>query len=152
MSLAVALHLLAAVIWVGGMLTMLLVVRPTAVSLLEPPLRLAFLAQALGRFFPWVWVALITLLASGYWMLFAVFGGMAAAGLHIHLMQGLGLLMAALFLGLYFLLFPALRWAVDQQRFPDAGRIMERIRRLVQVNALLGTAVVLIAGGGRYLA
>ena len=39
------------------------------------------------KFFPWVWVAILLLLVSGYWMMFTTFGGFAGAGLYIHLMR-----------------------------------------------------------------
>ena len=84
MAVAIALHLLAAVYWVGGMLVMLLAVRPAAVELLEPPLRLPLLCGALSRFFRGVWLSLVVLLATGLWMLFVVFGGFAHSGWHIH--------------------------------------------------------------------
>jgi hypothetical protein len=44
-----------------------------------------------------VWLAILLLLASGYWMLFTTFGGFAGASLYIHLMQMIGGLMIALF-------------------------------------------------------
>ena len=40
MTLAISLHVLAAVIWVGGMFFAWIVLRPVAASQLEPPARL----------------------------------------------------------------------------------------------------------------
>ena len=37
MAIAIPLHLLAAVIWVGGMFFAYMALRPVAASLLEPP-------------------------------------------------------------------------------------------------------------------
>ena len=99
MTMLVALHALAAMVWVGGMFFAYMVLRPSA-GPLEPPLRLALWARAFGRFFPWVWASIAVLLVSGYAMLFLRFGGFAGAGLHIHVMQVTGLLMMALFLHL----------------------------------------------------
>ena len=45
MAIAIALHLLAAVIWVGGMFFAYMALRPAAASLLEPPLRLPLWSQ-----------------------------------------------------------------------------------------------------------
>ena len=53
------------------------------------------------KFFAWVWVAILLLVASGYWMLFSTFGGFAGASLYIHLMQMIGWLMIALFVWLF---------------------------------------------------
>src|SRR6478735_7126285 len=49
----------------------------------------------------WVWLAILLLLASGYWMLFTTFGGFVGAGPYIHLMQMIGWLMIALFVWLF---------------------------------------------------
>ena len=59
------LHLLAATLWIGGMAVMHFAVRPAAVQTLEPPLRLPFMAAALGRFFAAVSIAIVVLLGSG---------------------------------------------------------------------------------------
>ncbi|OMH32173.1 CopD family protein [Motiliproteus sp. MSK22-1] len=151
MAFALGLHLLAAVIWVGGMLLMLHVVRPVAVSLLEPPQRIPLLSRMLGKFFIQVWGAIAVLLITGFWMIFSVFGGMANVGWHVHLMLGLGLIMILLFLILYFIPYRKLQICVDESRWPDAGAQLGKIRMLVMVNALLGTLIVLAASGGRYL-
>ena len=101
MVILIALHILAAVIWVGGMFFAYMVLRPSA-GPLETPARLALWQRVFGRFFPWVWASIAILLVSGYAMLFLHFGGFAGAGLHIHVMQATGILMMLLFLHLYF--------------------------------------------------
>ena len=78
MTILVALHILAAVVWVGGMFFAYMVLRPSA-GPLEPPARLALWQRVFGRFFPWVWASIAVLLISGYTMLFVHFGGFAAA-------------------------------------------------------------------------
>src|SRR5215471_2294289 len=95
-ALAFALHILGAVVWVGGMFAIYVCLRPALVTL-EPRQRLQLMRVTFQKFFPWVWTAVLLLLASGYSMVFIVFGGFAAAGLHVHLMQGIGWLMIALF-------------------------------------------------------
>jgi uncharacterized membrane protein len=95
-AVALALHIFGAVVWVGGMFAIYVCLRP-ALSTLEPPQRLRLMRVTLQKFFPWVWLAILLLLASGYWMLFTTFGGFAGAGMYIHLMQMIGWLMIALF-------------------------------------------------------
>src|SRR5215470_5205929 len=99
-ALAFALHILGAVVWVGGMFAIYVCLRPALVTL-EPPQRLRLMRVTFQKFFPWVWTAVLLLLASGYSMVFIVFGGFAGAGLHVHLMQGIGWLMIALFVWLF---------------------------------------------------
>jgi uncharacterized membrane protein len=67
-TLALLLHSLAAVIWVGGMFFAYMALRPAA-SALEPPVRLPLMRSALGRFFPWVLASIVTLLVTGYGMI-----------------------------------------------------------------------------------
>lgn len=151
MALAISLHLLASTLWVGGMWLMLMAVRPAAVQLLDPPLRLPLLNEALRRFFRWVWLVLLLLPATGLWMLFSVFGGFAHSGWHIHAMLALFLVMAAIFVYLYFAPYAKLQQLLAEQQWPQAGQQMGRIRRIVMINAVLGALTLVVASGGRYL-
>jgi uncharacterized membrane protein len=150
MSIAIALHLLAAVIWVGGMFFAYMALRPAAAQLLEPPQRLSLWVGTFKKFFPWVWLAVATLPISGYWMIFQVFGGMGHVGLHVHLMQGLGWLMILLYMHVYFAPFNKLKQRVIEGNWPEAGAQLNRIRRTIGINLILGLIVLAIASGGRY--
>jgi uncharacterized membrane protein len=152
MSIAISLHLLSVVIWVGGMFFAYQVLRPAAADLLEPPLRLTLWVRVFGRFFPWVWMAVGLLLVSGFWMILTVFGGFGGAGLHVHIMLGLGVVMMLVFMHVYFAPYRRLKAAVAAQEWPDGGRQLALIRRLVGFNTLLGLMVTVIGAGGRYLA
>lgn len=151
MYLAITLHLLAAVVWVGGMFFAWMALRPVATTLLEPPLRMPLWSQVFARFFPWVWAAVITLLASGYWMLFRVFGGFHALAIYVHLMQAIGIAMMLIFAHIFFAPYRRLKSAVAAGDWPAAGHALATIRRLIGVNLILGLAVIAITSGGRYL-
>ena len=151
MSIAIGLHVLSAVIWVGGMFFAYVCLRPVAAGLLEPPERLALWAGVFGRFFPWVWVAVVLLLASGFWMILARFGGFGSVGLYVHLMLALGIVMMLLFMHVYFAPYRRLRSAVAIQDWPTGGSALAQIRLLVGINTLLGILVTLIGAGGLYL-
>src|SRR5450759_3173801 len=99
-TLALTFHVLGAVVWVGGMFAAYVCLRPAA-GPLEGPQRLRLWRNFFAKFFPWVWVSVLLLLASGYWMLVTSFGGVSHAPLYINLMQALGLIMVALFLWLF---------------------------------------------------
>lgn len=150
MAVLIAVHVLAAVIWVGGMFFAYMCLRPS-VAALAPQQRCALWEAVFSRFFPAVWVSVLVLLASGYGMIFAVYGGMGGVGLHVHLMQGLGWLMIGLFGHLYFAPFAALRRAVKAGDWPDAGAQIGRIRPVVAINLVLGLTVVAIAVSGRWV-
>jgi uncharacterized membrane protein len=148
-TVALIVHILAAVVWVGGMFFAHQVLRPAA-ALLEPGPRLILWSRVLGRFFAWVIAAIILLLLSGYALVFEVFGGFRGIGLYINLMQGLGILMILLFLHLYFAPWRRFRVAVAQQDWAEGGRQLGQIRTIVTINLVLGLVVVAIGGSGRY--
>lgn len=149
-SLALVLHVLSAAIWVGGMFFAYQVLRPVAASQLEPPARLRLWAAVFARFFPWVWLFVLMLPLTGYWLVFQLFGGMGAVGVHVHLMQGLGWLMILIYMHLFFAPFRRLKDAVVTEQWSEAGQQLNRIRHIVGVNLALGLTVIAIAAGGRY--
>ncbi len=151
MAIAIPLHLLAAVIWVGGMFFAYMALRPVAASLLEPPLRLPLWSQTFAKFFPWVWVAIFTLLATGLWMVFSVFGGFGSVGLHIHLMTAIGTLMILLFAHVFFSHYRRMKQALAANDVPEAGRRLAQIRIIIAINLTLGLIVTVVASAGRYM-
>jgi uncharacterized membrane protein len=142
------LHMLAATLWVGGMAVMHFAVRPAAVQTLEPPLRLPFMAAALGRFFAWVSAAVIVLLLSGLTMML-LGGGFAAAHWSVHAMFGIGLAMMAVYGHVRFAAFPRLQRAVASRTWPQAAAQLNAIRIRVALNLVLGTLVFVLAVVGR---
>ena len=150
MNFAVPLHVLSAVIWVGGMFFAHMVLRPSAVEKLEPPLRLRLWRVVFGRFFPWVWVCILLILASGFLMIFGVYGGMGGLALHVHLMLGMGLVMMAVFFYIFFVPYAALKKAVAAEDWPAGGQALAGIRRLVTFNLVLGTLTVIVSTSGVY--
>jgi uncharacterized membrane protein len=148
-TVALIAHVWAAVVWVGGMFFALLALRP-ATAPLEPGPRLDLWSRVLARFFAWVFVAIVLLLASGYGMVFAGFGGFARAGPHVHIMQATGILMMLLFLHLYFAPWRRFRAAVARRDNPEAARQLNQIRWIVMVNLLFGLLTVAVGSSGRY--
>lgn len=150
MGIALLLHVLAATVWVGGMFFALVCLRPAAAEL-EASVRTRLWAGALSRFFPWVWLAVALLLVTGLWMTLTVLGGFGEAGLHVHLMLGLGLLMMLLAAHVWFAPLKRLKLAVAESHWTDAGKRLNQIRLFLAVNLALGLLVVAIGSGGRYL-
>ena len=134
-----ALHVLGAVVWVGGMFFALLVLRPS-LAVLEPPQRLALHMQVFRRFFLIVWHAMPIVLLTGYAMLFARFGGFKGAGPGIHVMHLLGLIMAGVFIWIFFGPWAKLRGG-DKTA-------LDTVRKLITVNLVLGLLTVAVAAYG----
>lgn len=151
MAIPLALHLLAVVIWVGGMFFAYLALRPAVGEVVDANQRPALWAATLARFFGWVWAAIVVLLATGFGMIFGVYGGMAKVGGSIHAMLGLGIVMMLIFAHVYFAAFRRLKQAVAANDVQEGSRRVGQIRTLVAVNLVLGLIVVVIASAGRYL-
>ena len=144
-----ALHLLAAIFWVGGMAFAYFVLRPAA-GPLDPPVRLPLWRRVFDIFLPWVGLAIVVLVGSGYAMLAKYFGGFAGAPLYINVMQGLGWLMVLLYLHLFFAPWKRFRAALDSGALPEAAKALNQIRQIVAINLALGIIVVIVGGTGRY--
>jgi len=135
-------HLLAVLIWVGGMFFAYVALRPAAVETLEPPLRLRLWDAVFRRFFHWVWGSVGALLVSGLYMVY-LYGGMAQVGSYVHIMLALGLVMMLIFVYVFFVLYVPLRLNVANQRWKEAGDLLGRIRKLIAVNLALGLLIVI---------
>ncbi|WP_275098788.1 CopD family protein [Sedimenticola hydrogenitrophicus] len=141
-SIMITLHLLGVVVWVGGMFFAHMALRPAAVEVLEPPQRLPLMKRTLDRFFPWVWLAIVLILGSGYAIQFGILG--AGAGLHVHIMQGIGLAMVALFCYIYFLPYRQMGRALQAGELSQAGARLAVMRRIIGINLVLGLVTIVI--------
>ena len=148
-TVALILHAWSAVAWVGGMFFAHMILRP-AVAPLDPGPRLELFSRVLRRFFAWVWAAVVLLLLSGYAMIFGVYNGFAGIGLHIHVMQGIGIVMILAFLHLYFAPWRRFRAAIARQDYPAAAGQLTQIRLIVTINLVLGLVTVAVGSSGRY--
>jgi len=144
MLLASTLHILSVVIWVGGMFFAYVILRPAAASLLEPPQRLSLWRQVFNGFFPLVWASIITILITGLWMIMQL-GGFAAVAGYINTMFALGLLMMALFMHVFFAPYKRLKKAVAEENWPEGGKQLNMIRKIVGINTLLGLLTIIVA-------
>lgn len=142
----ILLHLVAVVVWVGGMFFAHFCLRPAALAL-PPPQRLPLMAGALGRFFAWVLGAIGLVWASGLAMMLEA--GFGAAPRTLHAMMGVALVMTAIFAVIRFVHYPKLRVRVEAGDWPAAAAALNAIRQLVTVNLGLGLLTMAIATLGR---
>ncbi len=139
------LHLLAALVWVGGMFFAWMILRPAVISALEGPSRLKLWVEVFPRFFVWVWATVVVLPVTGIGMIQLHFTSFETAPRYVQVMMGLYVVMVALFLRIHSLLLPELRRAVDGSQWAEGAAALGRIRRLVGINLLVGLSVVAIA-------
>jgi len=152
MGIAVSLHLLASVIWVGGLFFAFMFLRPAAATMLTPEQRLPLWQNIFSRFFPWIWASIITLIITGTVMIVMLggFGGMDGVGPHVHIMLLLGILMILLFMHVFFNPYRKLKWAVAEHDWIAASDALDKIRKFVRANMILGLVVIVIGSSGRY--
>lgn len=148
-TLLFILHLLAAILWVGGMAFAIWVLRPS-LAVLEPTQRLALHGQVFRRFFLIIWHAMPIALVTGWAMLFGWYGGFRDAGWHVHVMSVTGLVMGAVFAVIWFGPYAGFRAAMAAGRGQDAAAAVNRIRQLILANLVLGLLTSAIAGLGRW--
>jgi uncharacterized membrane protein len=132
-----AVHVLCAVVWVGGMFFAYVVLRPS-MAVLEPAQRMALHGQVFRKFFLVIWHAMPLIVLTGFALIFAVFGGMAGVRWNVHVMLLLGLIMAAIFLAIFFGPYRTFRAA-------PGPAPLDTIRKLIGINLILGLLTSAIA-------
>jgi uncharacterized membrane protein len=150
-AVALVLHVLSAIIWIGGMFFAYVCLRPVAAALLEAPQRLQLWVGVFKRFFLIVWLAVLVLPVTGLYAASVMFGSIGRAPLYVHLMLGGGVAMILIFLHVYFAPYRRLRRALGAQDYPAGIQQLARIRRMVGINTVLGILVALVASSGRVL-
>lgn len=138
------LHLLAALVWVGGMFFAYVVLRPAAVEALQPPQRLNLWDKVFRRFFAWVWGAIGLLFITGFYMVYQS-GGMGHAPKFVHAMLTTGLLMTVIYVYVFFACYVPFNLHVAKERWQEAAAMLGRIRQLVAVNLTLGLITIAVA-------
>jgi uncharacterized membrane protein len=139
------LHLLGAAFWVGGMGFALLALRP-ALPLLEPAQRVAFHAAVMRRFLLVVWHAAPLMILTGFPIAHYSYGGMAGWPPELLAMMTLGLVMFAIFLGIFFGPWAEVRRALAAGETAAAAAGFAQMRRLITLNFCLGLLTVAVAG------
>lgn len=147
MTVALFLHLLSDVIWIGGMFLAYVAVRPAVVEVLEPPQRLRLWTGIFRRFFPWVWAAVLLILGTGFMMI----GQMGTVPRYVIVMTVIGILMTMIFLHIYFAPFGRLKRAVAAEDWKAGGAALNQIRVLVGTNLALGLVNIAVGVLGRAL-
>ncbi len=143
-------HVLAVVVWVGGMAFAHFFLRPAA-QFLEPPLRIRLMHGVLQRFFAAVLVIIVLVLGTGLWMIGRVAKESVQAGLSFNMpldwtiMLVLGIVMMAIFGHIRFALFKRLARAVEASDWPAGGAVLASIRTWVGINLAIGVVIIAVA-------
>jgi uncharacterized membrane protein len=143
-DIAKLLHLVAAIVWMGGMTFMLFALRPAALATMEPQPRAKLMAQVWQRFFAIVAVAVLVLFATGTHLYTSAFKAAKAAGgtggvpVGWSLMMAIGILMFLIFGHIYFAGLRKFQRAVAAGEWPAAAKVAGLIQKMVMANFVLG--------------
>lgn len=137
------LHLVSAIIWMGGMTCLLFALRPATLTLLDGPQRAKLMAGVWQRFFNWVLVCAALLFLTGTNLYTTTYKAAKAAGnagvpLGWNLMLVIGLVMFAIFGHIYFAGFKKFKRAVAAGDFQLAAKAAGLIHTMVVTNFVLG--------------
>ncbi|GAA6142877.1 CopD family protein [Hydrogenophaga sp. 5NK40-0174] len=143
-------HVLAIVLWIGGMAFVHFFLRPATMQL-EPPERIRLLHAALRRFLNTMVPAVVVVLASGMGMMHWAFSASRSVGFDFpmpmdwSIMTALGLLMMLVFIHVRFVLFRQLSRSVNDGNWPDGANALGAIRRWVVFNLAMGVVIIGVA-------
>jgi uncharacterized membrane protein len=131
-----AVHLLSAVIWVGGAFAVIVLLRPALATLDAGP-RVQVQMNVLKKYFFYVWHVMPLMLLTGWAMIYAAWGSFAILPLSINIMQGLALIMAGIAVYTFFVPWQRLRRSIR----PSAEQVAT-VRTFVTANLVLGMLTV----------
>jgi uncharacterized membrane protein len=140
-------HLLAIIIWLGGMAFALFFLRP-ALATLEPAVRLPLMHEVMRRFTNAIIAVSLITLFTGLWMIGNVARAAAEGGggftmpLDWKVMSTLGVLMVLIFGHIRFALYKRCDLSVQAKDWPAAAAVMEKVRFWVLVNLAIGVFIV----------
>ena len=143
------LHLIAGIVWMGGMTFMLLALRPAALASLDAQPRALLMAEVWRRFYALVLLAIILLFATGTHMYTTTFRaaklatGQGSVPLGWNVMLVLGLSMMLIFGHIYFAGFKKYRRAVAAGEWPVAAKAAGLMHTMTLVNFTLGWLAIL---------
>jgi uncharacterized membrane protein len=138
------LHLVAAIVWMGGMTFMLFALRPAALVVMEPQPRAKLMVEVWQRFFAIVAIAVLVLLATGGYMYANAVkaaraaGGTAGVPIGWSVMVAIGLVMFLIFVHIYFAGLRKFKRAVAAGEWPVAAQVAGLIHKMVVANFVLG--------------
>lgn len=137
-------HLVAAILWMGGMAFMLVSLRPALLAQMEAQPRARLMAEVWRRFFAVVAVSVVALLATGGSLYAALFRatrlatGQGSVPLGWNLMAIIGIVMMLIFGHIYFAGFAKFKRSVAAGEWPVAAKAAAQIHTLVVANFVLG--------------
>ena len=143
------LHLIAGIVWMGGMTFMLFALRPAALGALDAQPRAILMGQVWKRFYVWVLLAIVALFTTGTHLYTTTFRaakmatGAGSVPLGWNIMLVLGITMMLIFGHIYFAGFKKYKRAVANGEWPVAAKAAGFIHSMTLINFTLGWLAIL---------
>ena len=143
------LHLIAGIVWMGGMTFMLFALRPAALDTLEAQPRAVLMGQVWKRFYALVLVAIVALFATGTHLYTQTFraarlaAGEGSVPLGWNIMLVLGLVMMLIFGHIYFAGFKKYKRALASGEWSVAAKAAGLMHTMTLINFALGWLAIL---------
>ena len=146
--LSLVVHVLAAVVWVGGLVLMAFALP--APSGQDTDAQSGVWLVTLRRFSVGVHIAVIASWGTGIWMMFFFYDGFGKAGAHVDIMFLLGLIMTVLFV--YDAVGPSRRFrrAVANNDQQEKINALNGFVRLARIGAVIGLLTIAVASYGPF--
>ncbi len=139
------LHVLGAIVWVGGMIAMRIAVHPALQHIEDTKVRLARTLEMVGNLFRLVLPFIVLLLLTGLIMGLAVGSGGTKSGMFVHMKEGIWLIMTLNYAMMVRLRNRAERFFISGD-LAGARKTMEPVAKIMlPLNILLGL-IALAAG------
>lgn len=146
---ALALHTLAATLWIGGLFFALVVLRPV-LSAMEAKERRAMWGRVLPGAFATAWIMVVVLFVTGYGVLYFGYEGLASAGAHVRIMEWVGNFMFLLFGWMYFRPFKSFMRALADKNEERQALEMIRLKNANSLLLALGLIVTALGATGYF--
>jgi len=141
-TLIVFLHVLSAVIWVGGMIAIRFAIHYSMQNILEPQIKLGRTLENLKRFFNIVLPFIILLMITALFLIFGLEFKETPLNKFVHIKESIWTIMTLIFIVVYIKRNKAQK-AFDKQDFKEAKNQLEPIAKIyIPLNILLGLVAI----------
>lgn len=140
-SLIIFLHVLSAIIWVGGMIAIRFAVHYSMQRIEEPKVRLERTLENLRKFFNIVLPFIIILLITAVILILGIGFKDTPLNKFVHMKEAIWVIMTLIFVTVYVKRNKAQN-AFDQGNLPEAKKQLQPIATLIPVNIILGLVAV----------
>ena len=150
MTVVLPLHILATIVFLGGLFFASVVFQPVARGLnIETSSSLWH--QILSRFFAWAWVSMVLILATGIGIVFLKFGGFSGVPMIHRANMAIGIPAIVLFGYVFFGPWQRYRRTITRGDWTAAKRELTRVRAVIAVILGLGLLASVVSAVGRYM-